>query len=63
MLEMKSCLSNVGDFKSFGLWLSVTEMTAESFARGEGRERKRQRGGVGWDGGRKRGGGGGREEE
>lgn len=51
-LEMKSCLLNVRDCKSFGLWLSVNEMTTECFARkDEDRERGRKT-----ELGRKRGG-------
>lgn len=51
---MKSRLLSVGDFKTFGLWLSVTEM--ECFARGE-RKGEGERGGRGEEeeGGRERG--------
>lgn len=35
---MKSCVLNVRDFKHFGLWLSVNEITTECFSRkGEGK--------------------------
>lgn len=55
---MKSCVLNVRDFKHFGLWLSVNEMTTECFARkgegkgrgggrGVGRKRRRRLGGEG----------------
>lgn len=44
---MKSCLLNVRDCKSFGLWLSVNEMTTECFARKDEGQRKGEKEGIG----------------